>query len=236
MKKSLKAKIVLTSVLTIVGFWGISGVLARQHATSVFAEHESRIQQFGKREAVNHELRQEKRALFRELASIRLLTTGVAVGTLSVVIGRMWRRRVSRPMALISDRIHKMRLGTWDDPVPVSQNDEVGTLVREFNDLGPELAFTAHQYAAASKLAAMALVGQRVVRRTMAARQRLLAVSEALTRFPGDERFQDVAVEQVRFVAQELETVCADFDSEFQAELTRVGPSGTLPTGGHRAA
>jgi len=141
-------------------------------------------------------------------------------------------------MALISDRIRKMRLGTWSHPIPVEQDDEVGTLMREFNDLGPELTFTAHQYAAASKLAAMAFLGQRVVRRTMAARQRLLAVSEALARRPGDERFQRIAHEQVRQVASELETVAADFDSEFQAELARVGVLGSAPekTGGHRAA
>jgi hypothetical protein len=111
----------------------------------------------------------------------------------------------------------------------------MGTLLREFNSMGPELSFTAHQYAAASKLAAMALIGNRVVRRTMAARQRLLAVSEALARLPVDERFQGIAVEQVRQVADELEAVAADFDSEFQSELARVSP---LPgtTGGDRAA
>jgi hypothetical protein len=58
-------------------------------------------------------------------------------------------------MALLSDRIHKMRLGTWSHPIPVEQDDEMGKLLREFNELGPELSLTAHQYAAASKLAAM---------------------------------------------------------------------------------
>jgi HAMP domain-containing protein len=232
MKKSLKTKIVLASVITILGFWGISGFLARKQAASFFAEHESRIQEGRKKETVLAELRQEKHSLFRELASIRFLTTTVAVGALSITLGLVWRRRVSRPMALISDRIHKMRLGTWSHPIPVDQDDEMGTLMREFNDLGPNLTFTAHQYAAASKLAAMALIGHRVVRRTMAARQRLLAVTEVLARLPGDERSQGIAAEQVRSVAGELETVAADFDSEFQAELARVG----LPAGAHRGA
>jgi hypothetical protein len=44
----------------------------------------------------------------------------------------------------------------------------------------------------------MALVGQRVVRRTMASRQRLLALAEALARLPADEKFQTTAIEQVR--------------------------------------
>src|SRR5215468_10371021 len=109
--------------------------------------------------------------------------------------------------------MHKMRLGTWSQPIPVEQqdDDEIGTLMREFNDLGPNLAFTAHQYAAASKLAAMALIGQRVVRRTMAARQRLLAVSETLTHLPHDEQFKLVAVEQIQLVAGELAAVANDF-------------------------
>jgi hypothetical protein len=136
--------------------------------------------------------------------------------------------------------MHKMRLGTWNQPIPVEQNedDEIGTLVREFNDLGPNLAFSAHQYAAASKLAAMALVGQRVVRRTMAARQRLLAVSETLSHIPHDEQFQRVAVEQIQLVAGELATVATDFDAEFQAELARVGSANhpPEPRGGNQAA
>jgi HAMP domain-containing protein len=228
--------VMLISGLTIFGFWGISGVLSRKHLASFFAEHESRIKEGEKRTAVLAGLREEKHSLFRELASIRVLTATAAVGALSLTLVLVWRRKVSRPIALMSDRMHKMRLGTWSDPIPVEQHDEVGALVREFNDLGPQLSFTAHQYAAASKLAAMALIGHRVVRRTMSARQRLLAISEVLGRVPGDERFQGLAVEQLMLVARELETVAADFDSEFQAELARVGSSGALPTGGHRAA
>ena len=122
-------------------------------------------------------------------------------------------------MALVSDRIHKLRLSTWSHPIPV-ERDEVplrGTST------------------AASKLAAIASIGQRVTRRTTAARQRLLALSKALSRLPLDERFQRRAVEEVRMVACELEKVAADFESEFQAELARVGSS-SGPTGGHRAA
>jgi len=234
-KKSLKTKIVVAIAFTIIAFAGISGFLTRKHAASFFAEHESRIEEQGKQGKVLDELRQEKHSLFRELAGIRFLTAAAAILVLSLALGIMWRRRVSRPMALMSQRIHEMRLGTWEQPIPVDQDDEMGKLTREFNELGPELSFTAHQYAAASKLAAMALIGHRVVRRTMAARQRLLAVSEALVRLPVDERFQGIAVEQVRQVADELQAVAADFDAEFQAELAKVSPSpGT--TGGDRAA
>jgi methyl-accepting chemotaxis protein len=235
MSKSLKTKIIVTIALVLIGFWVISGVLVRRHAASFVADQQSRIQAQGEQGQLLDELLREKHSLLRELAGIRVVTAMVALVTLSILLGLLWRRRVSRPMALLSDRIHKMRLGTWNDPIPIFQDDEMGTLVQQFNELGPELAFTAHQYAAASKLAAMALIGQRVVRRTMAARQRLLAVSEALSRRPGDERFQEIAVEQVRQVAGELESVATDFDAEFQAELERVGSSqGT--TGGNRAA
>jgi methyl-accepting chemotaxis protein len=233
--KSFKARIVLLITFTIVGCWMVAAVLARQHAASFFAEHENRIQGGEKREAVVAELRQEKHSLFRELAGIRVLLAIVAVGTVSITLAFFWRWRVSRPMAQISDRLRKMKLGTWSDPIPVEHDDEMGTLVRQFNKIGPELSFTAHQYAAASKLAAMALVGQRVVRRTMAAQQRLVAVSEALSRVPDDKRFQTMAVEQVRLVAGELAAVAADFHSEFQGELARVGFSPET-AGGQQAA
>ena len=235
MKKSLRTKIVVAIVLTLLGFGALYGVLAHKHAESFFTQHERRIEEQGKHGALLDELRQEKHSLFRELAGIRFLTMVVALITLSIILGLIWRRRISRPMALLSDCIHKMRHGTWSHPMPVEQDDEMGTLVRQFNELGPQLALTAHQYAAASKLAAMALVGQRVVRRTVAARQHLLALSEALARLPVDEKYQGIAVEQVRQVALELESVAADFDAEFQAELARVG-SPPESTGGNRAA
>jgi methyl-accepting chemotaxis protein len=221
--QSLKTKVVLISTVMIVASLGISGVLARKQAASFFAEHESRIEQGGHHEAVIGELRQERYSLLKDLAAMRLLTAGVAVCALSTTLAIGWRRRVSRPMALMSDRIRKMRLGTWSQPIPIEQDDEIGTLLREFNELGPNLSLTAHQYAAASKLAAMALIGQRVVRRAMSARQRLLAVSETLARRPGDGQFHEIAVEQLRLVAAELEAVAVDFESEFQAELARVG-------------
>ncbi|GEM_PF-4100593 len=238
MKISLKTKLLLVTSLTIFAFLGISGVLTRKHVASFFAAHETRIQEGGEHQAVLAELQQEKHSLFRELASIKVLTAAVAVGTLSIVLALVWRRRVARPIELVLDRMHKMNLGTWSQPMPVEQDDEIGTLMREFNHLGPKLTFAAHQYASASKLAAMALIGQRVVRRTMAARQRLLAVSETLSRVPRDEQFQKVAAEQVLLVAAELERVAAEFDKEFQAELARHGSSRLKSgkAGGHQPA
>jgi HAMP domain-containing protein len=222
-KESLKTKILIAVSLAIIGFWLVSGVLARRHAASFVAEHEARLQQQGQERQPLDPAQQKE--LYRELATIRFVTAAVAVITLSIFLGFMWRRRVSRPMAQLSERMQQMRLGNWSHSIPLERNDEMGTLVQEFNRLGPELTFTAHQYAAASKLAAMALIGQRVVRQTMTARQHLLALSEALARLPVDERSQAIAIEQVRQVAGELETVAADFDSEFQGELARVGSS-----------
>jgi hypothetical protein len=223
-KKSLRTKVVLAIALTVIVFWGISGVLTLKHAASFFAELESHIQEREGQQKLLSELREDKHSLFRELAVIRFLTGAAGGLVLCIAVGLIWRRRVSRPMTLISERIHEMRLGTWSHPIPVDQGDEMGTLMREFNDLGPELTFTAHQYAAASKLAGMALIGQRVVRRTMSARQQLVAASVALARLPVDDRSQGMAIEQFRLVADELESIAADFDSEFQAELARVGP------------
>jgi hypothetical protein len=147
-KRSLKTTIVAAIVLTIVGFWVISGVVARRHAASVLAEHENHIHHQGQKGEALNDLRQEKHSLFRELTGIRFLAATAAVVTLSITLGLIWR-------------IHEMRLGTWSQALPVDQDDEMGKLTREFNELGPELSFTAHQYAAASKLAAMALIGHR---------------------------------------------------------------------------
>ena len=87
------------------------------------------------------------------------------------------------------------------------------------------LTHVAHQYAAASKLAAMALVGQRVTRRTNAARSRLAEIQELL--IEARHRGQDVlpaALQKVGKAAEELADLESDLESEFQDELIRQDP------------
>jgi hypothetical protein len=125
-----------------------------------------------------------------------------------------------------------MSLGTWTQPIPVERQDEIGRLIGEFNLLGPRLTFVAHQYAAASKLAALALIGQRVTRRTNIARRRVVEIQELLSEARyRSQAVPQVAVHQMGKVAEELADLAADLDSEFNDELVRQGLPARLISG-----
>ena len=72
-----------------------------------------------------------------------------------------------------------MSRGTWTQPIAVEQDDETSNPVNDSNVLGPRLPFAAHQFVAASNLAAIAQIGQRVTGRTRIARSRLAEIQES---------------------------------------------------------
>ena len=228
----LKTQVLLVSASTIVAFFGVSEVLSYQQAAEFFAQHQRLIQQGGESEALLAALRQEKQSLLWELAALRLLSVVGAVAALSVALNLLWGRFVSRPVNLLLDRMNSMSRGVWVQSIPVERQDEIGRLVGEFNLLGPRLTFVAHQYATASKLAAMALIGQRVTRRTNIARRRVVEIQELLSEARYlSQAVPPAAVHQMGKVAEELADLAADLESEFNNELVRQGLPSRLISG-----
>jgi methyl-accepting chemotaxis protein len=217
---TLRSRLLLAAAATVVVVLGISEVLAQRQAAVFFQQHELRLAQGRDYGALLSALQVEKRTMVWEMAALRLVSGAVAVAALSAILGVLWNSMISRPIGLLLDKMAKMSRGTWNQPIPVEQDDEIGRLLREFNLLGPRLTFAAHQYAAASKLAAMALIGQRVVRKANAAQQQLWSVHQALSKsHPTD------TADHIRAIAIELYTMAQEFDAEFQAELERQGGS-----------
>jgi methyl-accepting chemotaxis protein len=177
-------------------------------------------------------LKQNKQAFLWESAALRLLCAVGAVVALCVASNLLLRRLIWRPIKLLLGRMNSMSLGTWTQPIPVERQDEIGRLIGEFNLLGPRLTFVAHQYAAASKLAALALIGQRVTRRTNIARRRVVEIQELLSEARyRSQAVPQVAVHQMGKVAEELADLAADLDSEFNDELVRQGLPARLISG-----
>jgi hypothetical protein len=166
---TLRSRLLLAAAATVIVVFGISEALAQRQAAAFFHEHELRLAQGSDHGVLLSALQDQKRALVWGMAALRLASGAFAVAALSVILGLLWKRMISRPIALLLDKMGKMSRGTWNQPIPVEQDDEIGRLLHEFNLLGPRLTFAAHQYAAAAKLAAMALIGQRVVRKANAA-------------------------------------------------------------------
>ena len=227
----LKTQLLLVGASTIVICFGVSEVLSFQQAAEFFAQHERRISQGREDQVLLAAFRQERQSLLWELAALRMLSVFGAVAALFVAVNLLWDRLMSRPVDLLRDRMNAMSRGTWTQPIPVEQDDEIGRLVRDFNLLGPRLTFTAHQFAAASKLAAMALIGQRVTRRTDIARSRLAEIQETLSEARyHSQAVPQSAVHQMAKVTEELADLAEDLESEFNDELVRQGlPSRMFP-------
>jgi nitrate/nitrite-specific signal transduction histidine kinase len=211
---TLRTRLIFAAAVAVVAIFGISEMLAQRQAVAFFHEHERRLAQGGDHDVHLSALQNEKRALVWELAVLRFVSGGLTIAVLSFFLAVLWRRMVSRPISLLLDKMNKMGRGTWDQPIPVEQDDEIGRVLREFNVLGPRLSFVAQQYASASKLAAMALIGQRVIRRMNEAQRQLRAVYQSLR-----DSGADTTAIQIRNIADDLQTIGREFDSEFEAEL-----------------
>lgn len=224
MVMKLQTRLLLMGASTIVVCFGAFEVLSYRQAAEFFTQHEMRMQNGGEPDALLAVFQQEKLSLLWELATLRVLSVLGAMTALSVALHLLWGRLVARPVNLLLARMNSMSRGTWTQPIPIEREDEIGQLVGEFNLLGPRLTFAAHQYAAASKLAALALIGQRVTRRTHIAGCRLAEIQQLLLDAHNrGTAAPQAAVEQIGFVTEELADLAADLEAEFNAELVRQG-------------
>ena len=220
----LKTQVLIVGASTIAACFGISEMLSHQRANEFSNRYEMRILKGGDNASLLAAFRQEKQALLQESVALRLLSAVGAVPSLCVAVNLLWSRNLSRPINLLRAGMNSMSRGAWMHPIPVQRQDEIGSLVGEFNLLGPKLTFAAHQYAAASKLAAMALIGQRVTRHTNLARSRLVEIQQLLSaaRYGGHGVPQG-ALHDMGKVIEELTDLAIDLDSGFNDELVRQG-------------
>ena len=226
----LKTLVMVAGATAILGCLGITESLSHRQAVALFKHHEIRLQNGGDNEALLAALRQEQQAFLWESAALHLLAAVGAVATLAVAVHQLWGRHISTPIDLLRDRMNSMSLGTWAQPAAVGGQDEIGSLAEDFHLLGQRLIFAAHQYAASSRLAAMALIGRRVTRRTNEARRKLAELREMLS----EARYQSQitpqsAMRQLDDIAEDLAGLEANLESGFNDELVRQGlPPGSV--------
>lgn len=203
---------------------GSSEALTYIRAAEFFTHHESQLQQRQGNEALLASVRHGKRSLVRESTLLHIGGLFGAIVASSLTVNLLWDRRLTRPVNLLRHRMNTMSRGTWTQSIPIEHDDEMGRLLKDFNLLGPRLTFAAHQFAAASKLAAMARMGQQVTRRTNMVRNRLMEIQASLS----DARLNNQpvpqsAIHQMTIVSEDLRDLTEDLDSEFNDELVRQG-------------
>ncbi len=159
----------------------------------------------------------------------RLAIAILAAGAAVLALDRLWRRMMDAPMRRILERINVMRHGTWTAPPAASAGDfcELDTAI---NELGQDLTFTAHQFARASKLAALAMLENRFCRRLHLATEHLSSIVTLLT-LARDyaQPVPETAIGNLQLAARDLREMQAQLMSEFDRRLRDQEEDGLEP-------
>jgi methyl-accepting chemotaxis protein len=161
-----------------------------------------------------------------------MLHAGVTVLALVIVLNTLCNRIVLMPLQDLLRHINYMRHGAWKAPIAVRRKDEIGQLTQAFNELGEQLTLTVHQFAAASKLAAMALLGQALVKRVTEARDLLRATERLLgAARKRHEAVPEQALTSLEAAIKTLEDIPVRFDQEFDRQFKlHSAPPASEPT------
>jgi HAMP domain-containing protein len=230
LRVSLKTKLVLATSAVVLALFGISEYLSYSQIAAHLNDWEALLEQSGTRATAIAHLRSEAAFLFEKLAVLWFLTAVITCLMLLLVLNYLWRRLVDNRLNELVTHMDTMSRGSWSEPVHDVRKDEVGNLTAAFNHLGDRLAFTVQQFATASKLSALAIVGQRLVRKVMVVRQHILAIRSLLSvAREHREQVPDAALKNLDAAAESLTLIESEFEQEFQRELNRyIVPASAL--------
>lgn len=227
---TLKTRLCVSTSIAVLALFGCSEWLSFQQTSAFLAEHEALLRNADSATALAV-LQAEKARLFRDLTAARLLYASLSVIASVILLNLLWYRMVLAPIQVLLWHINLMKRGTWTKPIPIRRNDEIGEIIQAYNDLGQELAFTVEQYSNASKLAALSLIGQRLIRKVKLAADHIASLTVLLTvAKEHDQPVPDAALRNLELAAKDLNSIEAEFEAQFErgAILAKAGPD-TVP-------
>ncbi len=151
----------------------------------------------------------------------------IAWAVLVLWLRRVWRRAVTLPVQTLLDHIQVMRRGTWTNPLPLTHSGEIGELTAAINDLGQDLTAAAHQFAMASKLAAVAMIENRIGRRLALAAEHLSSIVTLLTLSRDYQQpIPEAAIRNLELAVKDLRKIESDCKKEFEREFRNHSQNG----------
>lgn len=219
---NLKTKLLLASSAIVLVVLGLSEWIGHLQMSQFLSGHEMQMaSEMNHGSSVLADLQQGRQELLLRLATLHTFHAIITITALIAALNMLWSRTVLRPLADLLRHINYMGRGNWTSPVPVRSKDEIGELTEAFNELGGKLTLTVHQFASASKLSALSLLGQSLVKKAVLASD-LLRASRA--RIECDQEQGEAASEVeracVQLAIETLEEIPVLFDAEFQRELS----------------
>jgi methyl-accepting chemotaxis protein len=220
----LRTKLCLTTSIAVLALFGLAEWVNFRHTSNFLAEHEALLESSDAATALAA-LKAEKAQLFRKVTVVRLAYAGVTIAVSVVILNALWYSMLLQPLHILVRHINVMKRGTWTYPIPLKRKDEFGEIIHAFNELGTALTLVAHQYANASKLAALSLIGQRLVRRTKLAADNVsnIAVLLRVVREHG-QRVPDSAIGNLELAAKDLLALQSEFEAQFQEQYEKWIP------------
>ncbi|MBI4905166.1 MAG: HAMP domain-containing protein [Acidobacteria bacterium] len=216
----LKTRLFLTTAFAVLSILGFSEWLSHRQTAAFLRDHAALMEVEMDRADLVANLERGREGLFTRLGWLHVIHAGVTVLALVIVLGTLCDRIVLSPLDDLLRHINYMGRGTWKAAIPVPRKDEIGQLTQAFNGLGEQLTLTVQQFAAASKLSAMALLGQSVVKKVMAVRD-LLCTTEQVLRVEGRQHpdVPEQALNSLAVAIKALDDIPVLFDEEFDRQF-----------------
>jgi methyl-accepting chemotaxis protein len=216
----LKTSLFLATGLAVLVVLGFSEWLSYLQMAAFLRDHAALMEAEMNHADLAANLRHGREMLFTRLALLHMLHAGVTVLALVIVLNTLCNRIVLAPLQDLLRHINYMRHGAWKASIAVRRKDEIGQLTQAFNELGEELTLTVQQFASASKLAAMALLGQALVKRVMEARDSLRASERLLGAARNHhEAVPEQALTSLEAAIKTLEDIPLRFDEDFNRQF-----------------
>ncbi len=216
----LKTRLMLVTAIIVLLILGAAEWFNYVSMAGFLNNHQAEMKRGRDNVSLVSDLERSKHDLLRKLVYLHVAHALLTVLGLIAVLHILWWRLFLRPLERLLQHIHAMGLGTWTEPIRVERHDELGNLIKAFNALGDQIAASVQQASVTSRLAAMALLGGRIVRRTIIVRDHIRAVQLFLeaARQEGSA-IPDPVVANLTAIAGDLDEIANQFEADFTHEF-----------------
>lgn len=229
---TLRLRLMLVTSAVVLFLFGVSEWLSYRHTAALLKRHEAILVETADHAVALEKLRNTRNRMFLGVTTVRVLHAAVTLIISVAVLNYVWYRVVYRPIRRLLAQINIMGRGTWKSALPVHRNDEIGQLTAAFNELGQQLTSTFRHINTSSKLSALALIGNRLVREINVARGDLLAATQTLRAADRRDDRTLSAMSALSAVHSKLEQLETQFQSDFDHEVVEASADfGTDPIG-----
>ncbi len=212
---SLRVRMILITTIVVTVLFGVSEWLNYAQTAALLDQHEAILQETADHTVALRKLQDTRAQMFVSTTTMRIWH---ALGTLIIavtILNYVWYRVIYRPISRLLYQINIMGRGTWTSALPIKRNDEIGELTMAFNDLGRQLTSTFESINASSKLSALALIGNRLVRGIASVRGQVSGCARSL------ESSTDPTAAGAAATLSRVDARLAQLESQFEADFDR---------------